>query len=212
MATPTLRLYDLDLQPGDAFGFAYPPNLADPYPLGIAVGCIGWPGSTPIHAALVARRPWGYSPTLTIVEAVGHAHLPPDEPQGACGGVVATEATRRLWHHFTAHHGRLFHYRLVRPLDVGEEGCLEGFLDDALGKPFDWRGQFWARTMALGWLQQHFSPHRPDHFESFWCSKLLWSEWRAIGRVWGPAWVWAPGPLFRWAVDHGLTTVSEVIL
>lgn len=216
----TVLLDRLIVSPGDLFGFAYPwgkrhrprpdrawvvESLDTFYGWAIALGCVGWPGSTPIHAAIAYDDE-------RLTEAVGKPHIPPLRPLGATGGVILSDTRARLDHHLQIHKGRVWHYPLAHPLRPAERGDLRYFLDGQFGKPFDHTGQLWSRTFPLGFLWKRFWPFGLDHTAKWWCSKLVHAGLRATGVVYGPSWVWAPGPLLRSVVRYGIATCQEIIL
>jgi len=144
--------------------------------------------------------------TLGGVDHVGIVGSAPDSDElvlyeALIGEGVVQNPVRHQVRLYRGQGCKLWHYPLARPLTPAESACLGLWLKEQLGKPYDQKGAFRARTLAGGWLLHilpenwHWLPGR-EGLGTWFCSELAAAGLRHVNRLatrnvseWSPTWL-----------------------
>jgi hypothetical protein len=194
---PALSQRPPDPAPGDLIGFS------DPGPIGTAINLATWgvPGWGLSHVGIVADHPDYDRPLLWESTTLADRDC-----------LIAKRRTRGvqahfLWQRIDEFSGRVWHYRLRRPLcqvprPTGSPagGDLTAYVVGQLGTDYDALGAFRSRATPLALLERWFCVH-PENLASLFCSEFTAAAWFEAG-VWSirSASNWSPNALARAAV------------
>lgn len=181
-----------DIRPGDMIGFAG----CGCWSCVVQVCTLGWPGKSLSHVEVAVGWPGHRWPLL-----VGATAGIRDEPCAVTGrildGVQAHYARTRI----ARYEGRVYHYRLARPLNDLEQRLLYDFCRENMGRAYDGLGAVLARDTL--WAAMH----RPaEDLVSMFCSEFVAAAHRACWRL-PPetnASEWSPNRLARMEVREGV--------
>jgi len=153
--------------PGDVIGFSGKGLVSDAINL-VTLGIPRWGLS---HVGIVAI----YKGNLVIFESTTLDDEACYITGKQCAGVQAHE----LFHRVDLYDGRVSHYPLNRPLIGLESVRLTCFLMSFLGKSYDTIGAVRSGGVAFSYVESWL---RPSNMESIFCSELVASAHKHLGR------------------------------
>lgn len=150
------------------------------------------------HVMLVTDHPYFSYPV--ICEATSRCNLP-------CivqGGLVSGVQFHRIRDRVLTYPGRVWHYRLRRPLDVRQRIALSRFCQSITGRQYDWVGAARARHTVLAAMERQIEG---EDLSKLFCSETCAAGWEAVGILDRDenASAWSPNRLGRFAVRKEIT-------
>lgn len=207
MIDPNLAYRIGEPRPGDVLGFSHGGMLG----VTINLATLGVPFWGLSHVGIVTRQGDGkllYNEQsaacielLVVCESTVLAFHPCLATNRDVAGVQIQPLCRRLW----SYQGKVWSYRLRRPLTAQSEEKLMQFCHSHLGKSYDAVGAFRARGAGFGWLEKRL---RSEDLSSVFCSEFAAAALRHVGVFdTDNASRWNPNALCRALVRRGVVHV-----